>query len=50
MRPNVWPSLQERKSEMATITEPINLGDLLKYEAPNLYSRERITEIGRAHV
>ena len=28
---------------MATITEPMNLGDLLKYEAPNLYSRERIT-------
>jgi len=23
--------------------EPINLGDLLKYEAPNLYSRDRVT-------
>jgi len=28
---------------MAHIAEPINLGDLLKYEAPNHYSRELIT-------
>ena len=28
---------------MPTFTEPLNLGDLLKYEAPNLYSRDRIT-------
>ena len=28
---------------MAALTEPMNLGDVLKYEAPNLYSRERIT-------
>ena len=26
---------------MPTITQPKNLGDLLKYEAPNLYSREQ---------
>lgn len=26
---------------MAAISETLNLGDLLKYEAPNLYSRER---------
>ncbi|GGH54875.1 hypothetical protein GCM10010975_11870 [Comamonas phosphati] len=25
------------------LAEPMNLGDLLKYEAPNLYSRDRIT-------
>jgi len=25
---------------MTTLTEPRNLGDLLKYEAPNLYSRD----------
>jgi len=25
---------------MAAIKEPMNLGDLLKYEAPNLYSRD----------
>lgn len=24
-------------------SEPLNLGDLLKYEAPNLYSRDRVT-------
>lgn len=24
-------------------TESMNLGDLLKYEAPNLYSRDRVT-------
>ena len=29
---------------MSTFTEPLNLGDLLKYEAPNLYSRDRVTE------
>lgn len=29
---------------MTTVfTEPMNLGDLLKYEAPNLYSRDRVT-------
>ena len=25
------------------MTEGLNLGDLLKYEAPNLYSRDRVT-------
>ena len=28
---------------MPVITEGINLGDLLKYEAPNLYSRDQVT-------
>ena len=28
---------------MSTLTQPKNLGDLLKYEAPNLYSREQDT-------
>jgi hypothetical protein len=28
---------------MPAIREPKNLGDLLKYEAPNLYSRDRVT-------
>ena len=28
---------------MPTLTEPLNLGDLLKFEAPNLYSRDRVT-------
>lgn len=28
---------------MPTVTQPKNLGDLLKYEAPNLYSREQDT-------
>jgi len=28
---------------MSEITESQNLGDLLKYEAPNLYSRDRAT-------
>ena len=28
---------------MPSISEPKNLGDLLKYEAPNLYSRDRVT-------
>ena len=28
---------------MPSITQPQNLGDVLKYEAPNLYSRERAT-------
>lgn len=28
---------------MPALQEPINLGDLLKYEAPNLYSRDRVT-------
>ena len=28
---------------MPALIEPLNLGDLLKYEAPNLYSRDRVT-------
>lgn len=28
---------------MPTISQPKNLGDLLKYEAPNLYSRDQDT-------
>ena len=28
---------------MPAINEVLNLGDLLKYEAPNLYSRDRVT-------
>ena len=28
---------------MPVITESLNLGDLLKYEAPNLYSRDQVT-------
>jgi len=28
---------------MPDLVEPLNLGDLLKYEAPNLYSRDRVT-------
>ena len=28
---------------MPALAEPLNLGDLLKYEAPNLYSRDRVT-------
>ncbi len=28
---------------MPSIQEPLNLGDLLKYEAPNLYSRDLAT-------
>ncbi|AJY68795.1 head decoration protein [Ralstonia mannitolilytica] len=28
---------------MPVITEGLNLGDLLKYEAPNLYSRDQVT-------
>lgn len=28
---------------MSEIKEALNLGDLLKYEAPNLYSRDRVT-------
>lgn len=28
---------------MPEIKEALNLGDLLKYEAPNLYSRDRVT-------
>lgn len=28
---------------MPEIKEAMNLGDLLKYEAPNLYSRDRVT-------
>ena len=28
---------------MPVITEGLNLGDLLRYEAPNLYSRDQIT-------
>ena len=28
---------------MSVLAEPLNLGDLLKYGAPNLYSRDRVT-------
>lgn len=28
---------------MPALQEPLNLGDLLKYEAPNLYSRDLVT-------
>lgn len=28
---------------MPSLAEPMNLGDLLKYEAPNLYSRDQAT-------
>ena len=28
---------------MPALAEPLNLGDRLKYEAPNLYSRDRFT-------
>lgn len=28
---------------MPVMNEALNLGDLLKYEAPNLYSRDRVT-------
>lgn len=28
---------------MPTLTEGFNLGDLLKYEAPNLYSRDKVS-------
>ena len=28
---------------MPVLAEPLNLGDLLKYEAPNLYSRDQVT-------
>ena len=28
---------------MPALAEPLNLGDLLKYDAPNLYSRDRVT-------
>lgn len=28
---------------MPETTQPLNLGDLLKYEAPHLYSRDRVT-------
>jgi hypothetical protein len=28
---------------MPVVTEGLNLGDLLKYEAPNLYSRDQVT-------
>ena len=30
---------------MPVLAEPLNLGDLLKYEAPNLYSRDRVTVV-----
>ena len=32
---------------MPTVTQSKNLGDLLKYEAPNLYSRDQGTVVGR---
>ena len=28
---------------MSVLAEPLNLGDLLEYEAPNLYSRDRVS-------
>lgn len=28
---------------MSVLAEPLNLGDLLKFEAPNLYSRDRVS-------
>lgn len=28
---------------MPSLQEPMNLGDLLKYEAPNFYSRDRVS-------
>lgn len=34
---------QREKSEISSITEQNNLGDLLKYEASSLYSRDQIT-------
>src|SRR5690606_29446627 len=37
------PPPSKRRSEMSVLAEPLNLGDLLKYEAPNLYSRDRVT-------
>ncbi len=30
-------------TSLPVLQEPMNLGDLLKYEAPNLYSRDRVT-------
>ncbi|TXT26188.1 MAG: hypothetical protein FD131_4305 [Rhodocyclaceae bacterium] len=30
---------------MPAITEGLNLGDLLKYEAPNLFSRDQVTVV-----
>jgi hypothetical protein len=30
-------------STFTPVHEPLNLGDLLKYEAPNLYSRDQVT-------
>jgi len=30
-------------TSLPVLKEPMNLGDLLKYEAPNLYSRDRVT-------
>ena len=35
---------------MPTLTQPKNLGDLLKYEAPNLYSREQDTVAAAQHL
>ncbi|WP_240097650.1 head decoration protein [Thermomonas flagellata] len=35
---------------MPTLTQATNLGDLLKYEAPNLYSRERSTVAAGQHL
>ena len=33
---------------MAEMIESMNLGDLLKYEAPHFYSRDRVTELEEA--
>ena len=35
---------------MPTVSQPKNLGDLLKYEAPNLYSREQDTVAAAQHL
>ncbi|MBP6707699.1 MAG: head decoration protein [Candidatus Accumulibacter sp.] len=35
---------------MPALTEAHNLGDLLKYEAPNLYSRDRVTVAAGQHL
>ncbi|WP_019561430.1 head decoration protein [Caldimonas manganoxidans] len=35
---------------MPSVSQPKNLGDLLKYEAPNLYSREQATVAAAQHL
>ena len=40
----VWPPTDPApETPMPEIKQGLNLGDLLKYEAPNLYSRDRVT-------